>query len=120
MKALKLYPYFQTKITSKRKKKNTRACFIFKNIMNFDIRDIFLNKIYKSNKFLKWYKLRNELASIHELPAGKCYLNIVKYSISIKPTLQSACISRIIGEAAAFREPTFKFSALQYALYTLK
>ena len=43
--------------------------------MNFDIRDIFLNKIYKSNNCLKWYKLRNEPASIHELPAGKCYLN---------------------------------------------
>ena len=50
--------------------------------MNFDIGEIFLNKIYKSNKFSEWYKLRNEPASIHELPAGKCYLNIVKYSVS--------------------------------------
>jgi len=31
--------------------------------MNFDIGEIFLNKIYKSNKFSEWYKLRNEPAS---------------------------------------------------------
>ena len=66
-----------------------------------------VNKVYKPNKFLEWYDLGNEPVSILDLPAGKCYLNIVKYSISIKPTLQSAYIIHIIGETAAFREPAF-------------
>jgi len=35
----------------KKEKKNMIACFIFKNLMIFDIRGIFFNKVYKSNKF---------------------------------------------------------------------
>ena len=68
---------------------------------------------------MDWYKLRNQPTSVHKLSAGKCCLNFVKYSISIQPTLQSAYIFHIIGEAAAFREPPLKFSALQYARYIL-
>jgi hypothetical protein len=120
MKSLKTISILSNKNNVIKEKKNKMACFIFINLMNFGIREIFLNKVYKANKFLEWYKLRNVPASVHKLPAGKCNFkpHILKYSLSSKPTLQSACIFHIIGEAAAFREPPFKFSALQYALYT--
>jgi hypothetical protein len=121
MEALKIISILSNKNNIIKEKTNIMACFIFINLMNFGIREIFLNQVYKANKFLEWYKLRNVPASVHELPAGKCNLkpHIVKFSLSIEPTLQSASIFHVTGEAAAFREPPSKFSALQYALYTL-